>query len=81
VEGPSIRIPLPRITPGLASNLVGLLSFVGLLVAVGSLLDWRWSLLLASLIGAGVSYVAHMNGQAATAKVRRLDEARKARAA
>jgi hypothetical protein len=75
-----IRIPLPRITPGLVSNLLGLAGIIGVLVAVAALTDWRWSLLLGSLVSVGMAYVAHLNG-ARTATVTQLDDARKVRAA
>ena len=64
----NVYIPLPRLSAGLASNLLGLAGIAGLLVAVVALTDWRWSLLLGSLILIAVSWVASTRateGQAA----------------
>jgi hypothetical protein len=59
-----VRIPLPKLTSELASNLLGLAGLVGLVVAVGGLTGnvW-WSLLLTSVLLVGLSYVQHA-GQA-----------------
>jgi hypothetical protein len=53
-----VRIPVPRISSELLANLLGLAGLVGLVVAVGGLTRnvW-WSVLLASVILVGVSFV------------------------
>jgi hypothetical protein len=59
-----LRIRVPRVTPGLASNLLGLAGIAGLLLAVAVLTDWRWALGLGSLVALGLSYVAKTQEQA-----------------
>jgi hypothetical protein len=53
-----VRIPVPRISSELLANLLGLAGLVGVVVAVGGLTRnvW-WSVLLASVILVGVSWV------------------------
>ena len=59
-----VRIPLPRLTSELVSNLIGLAGLLGLVVFAGGLTgNWWWSLGLASVFAVGLSYVAHA-GQA-----------------
>jgi hypothetical protein len=59
-----IRIRLPRLGTADVSNLLGLAGLVSLVVAIGSLTDWRWALLATSVILLGLSWVAQASVEA-----------------
>lgn len=83
-----IRIRLPRISPGLVSNLIGVLGLVAIVVAVAGLTSIWWAILtggtfcvaLAILAGLGdaPAKVAPATGRANRAAARTLAEAAKA---
>lgn len=53
-----IRVPVPRLSAGLASNLLGLVGLVLLVLAPGALTgEWAWTLVSAGLAGLGLSYL------------------------
>lgn len=54
-----IRIPVPRLSAGLVSNLVGLLGLIAVAVAIGGLTgNWWWSALTGGVMAVGLAYVA-----------------------
>jgi len=61
----TVRIPAP--SRGTVSNLLGLAGFLGVIVAIGALTDWRWALLAASAVAVGLSYLAHLAANPARA--------------
>jgi hypothetical protein len=52
-----VRIPVPRITAGLASNLLGIVGLVLMVCAVGGLAGLWWAVLTAGITGVGLSYL------------------------
>ncbi len=63
-----IRIKLPRLTPGLLSNLLGVAGLLGGVVAIGGLTNPWWALLAGSLIAVGLSYAASTHAEAEGAR-------------
>lgn len=61
----NVRIALP---PVLASNLLGLAGVLGFVVAIGALTDWRWALLVGSLIALAGAVLAQIGQQQAAAE-------------
>lgn len=55
-----IRIKLPSITTEKISNLVGLLGLIAIIVAVGGLTNWWYSLLVAGVFSVGIAYVINL---------------------
>lgn len=53
----NVRLSIP---PVLASNVVGLAGFLGFVIAVGALTDWRWGLMVGSLIAVGLAVLAQL---------------------
>lgn len=65
----TIRIPVPRIPPGLLSNLLGLLGLVAVAVALGGLLhNWWWSVLAGGVSAVVLASVAQRAEQAETVR-------------
>jgi hypothetical protein len=61
-----IRIAVPRLSSGLAANLVGLLGLVGIALAVGGLTgNWWWSALVGSVFAVVLSAIAQTHAAAA----------------
>lgn len=52
-----LRIPVPRINAGLASNVLGLLGLVLMVTAIGGLAGLWWAVLAAGVTGVGLSYL------------------------
>jgi hypothetical protein len=54
-----IRIPVPRLPRGLASNLLGLLGLVAAVLSIGGLThNWWWSVLAGGIVAVVLSVVA-----------------------
>jgi hypothetical protein len=53
-----VRVPVPRMPAGLGTNLLGVAGLVAIVLAVGSLTDWRWGLLIAGLFAVGLTVIA-----------------------
>ncbi len=63
-----IHFRLPRLTPGLLSNLLGVAGLLGVVVAIGGLTSPWWALLAGSLIAVGLSYAASTHAEAEGAR-------------
>ena len=68
----TLRIPVP---PMMVANVLGVLSLLGFVAAIGALTDWRWALLTASLIGIGLAYVGMLSAQRAEVAATRTAQA------
>jgi hypothetical protein len=79
-----VRVPLPRITPGALTNLLGVAGLIAIVVAVGMLAGAAWAVLAAGLMAVGLTVLAQL-GQAqqapASVSVAKLDDVRAARSA
>lgn len=54
-----IRFKVPRVPPGLLSNLLGLAGLIAVAVAVGALAgNWWWSVGVGGLFAIGLSWMA-----------------------
>ena len=71
-----IRIPVPRISAGLASNLLGVAGLLAIIFAVGALTSWKWGLLAAGVFSVALTVMAQSaaaQSGAAAAPVTRID--------
>lgn len=79
-----VRIPVPRISPGLLTNLLGVAGLLTIVFAVASLTSWKWGLLTAGLFAVTLTVVAQLQESQPTpagATVTPIAEAKKSRIA
>jgi hypothetical protein len=55
-----VRIPVPRISPGLLTNLLGVVGLITIVFAVASLTSWKWGLLTAGLFAVTLTVIAQV---------------------
>lgn len=56
-----VTITLPKISPGLVSNLLGLLGLIAIVVAVGGMAGVWWAVLTAGVFAVALAYIAGLN--------------------
>lgn len=71
----TIRIPAP--SSEMVTNILGALSLLAIVVAVGLLTDFRWALLAAGSIGTAIALAAQNAKPVAPAEVRQIGDARR----
>lgn len=73
----TIRIPAP--TPGLGSNIMGVLGLAAIVFAISALTDWRWGVLVGGIFVVGLVALGQ-NAEAQQAAVQdKVGEARERR--
>lgn len=59
-------VPLPKISPGALTNLLGVAGLFAIVFAIGSLTNWRWGVLTAGLFAVVLTVIAQAQQSQAT---------------
>lgn len=63
-----VRIPLPRITPGTATNLLGVAGLVAIVVSIGMLAGLAWAVMAAGICAVLLTVIAQVQATAPAQK-------------
>lgn len=79
-----VRVPVPRISPGMGTNLLGVAGLLAIVCAIASLTSWRWGLLAAGLFAVALTVIAQAGAAqaspaAAGGNVTPIEQARQGR--